>query len=101
MWLQGQLELVRATVQAKDDSLSTLRLQNFMLHQLATGSLAAPLRALPPGGQEDPDREPVLGGFVTLKPIETSVADINVPMMLRALKRWRGQRDDDDSSCGE
>jgi hypothetical protein len=82
--LKGQLVLAAATLQQKDMLIQ--QQQTFIDQQLLTGQvLISSVRTSEPA--TDPDSEPLINGIVTVKPYESHGVEINLPELLRRLKR--------------
>lgn len=84
--LQSQLSLAQAITQAKDATIEALKLANFQLEQL---KLTADTQARH-GSPEWPDREPVIGEFVSVTKYEGKGFEIDLPKLFRQLKRKFG-----------
>lgn len=81
--LKSQLELARALLQAKDATIQAMELTNYRLQsqlQLIEPASAGAERS--PGAEED-----ILGGAVSITKFKAKGFTINLPYILRKLKR--------------
>jgi hypothetical protein len=85
--LKGQLALSRAVLQARNAQIEALQLSNFTYQQLlATQQQVATIPMLPPSTSES-DTEPLVPGVIEVTKYEGTGFTINLPEMLRRLKR--------------
>jgi hypothetical protein len=84
--LQSQVVLAKSALQMKDATIESLQLSNFQYRQLlliqdkATGEY-------PSIKESSTDQESVLGGFIKVKPYESKGIVLDLPRILRSLKR--------------
>lgn len=76
--LKSQIMLAQATLTAKDATIEALQLSNFQYQQIITSF------------PKSKDREALLGDSVHVTKVETSGLSIDLPLMLRKLKRRFG-----------
>lgn len=78
-FLSGQLMLAQAIVQAKDATIEALQLSNFQYRQASGGTMIS--------SNQQKDSEPLIPGVVTVVPVDVKGLTINLPELLRRLKR--------------
>ena len=85
--LQSQLQLHAALLEAKNQTIEALRVENYLLRQVPTAALPvcapAPTRS---------DAEPLVPNLLTVKDVEIKGVVIHVPELIRRLKRRFGSR---------
>jgi hypothetical protein len=85
--LQSQLQLHAALLEAKNQTIEALRMENYLLKQVTTSALTscapAPAKS---------DAEPLVPNLVTVKDVEIKGVVIHVPELIRRLKRRFGPR---------
>lgn len=79
--LQGQIALSQAVLQAKDETISALKLTVYQLNQMVSSSKPLPLE------EQGKTEEPIFKGIVSVKKYEGKGFSINFPEILRRLKR--------------
>ncbi|HEY0020405.1 MAG TPA: hypothetical protein VGC13_29170 [Longimicrobium sp.] len=89
--LKGQLAVAGAVLQAKNAQIEALQLSNFAYQQLlATHQQASTLSLLPPGTSAA-DVEPLVPGVIEVTRYEGKGFTVNLPELLRRLKRGFSQ----------
>jgi len=83
--LKGQLELAKALLQAKDATIEALKIANYQVPQ----PQSQPASTLPASEKEDPDKEDedILGGAVSITKYKAKGFTINLPRIIRKLRR--------------
>jgi len=81
-FLQSQLELARAVIQAKEAAIQSLDFTIFQQRQLLTASLVT--RSAAPRSE---DEEPLLGDAVSVTKYQGKGFKVDLPLILRRLKR--------------
>jgi hypothetical protein len=85
--LKGQLAVAGAVLQARNAQIEALQLSNFTYQQmLATEQQAASIPLLPASTAKS-DAEPLVPGIITVIPYEGKGFTVNLPELLRRLKR--------------
>ncbi|HET6253232.1 MAG TPA: hypothetical protein VFE32_04135 [Puia sp.] len=86
--LKGQLELAKALLQAKDATIEALKIANYQVQQ------SRPISSLPAGEKEPAEKETVekedeeiLGGAVSITKYKAKGFTINLPRIIRKLRR--------------
>ncbi|WP_338766188.1 hypothetical protein [Massilia sp. METH4] len=85
--LQSQLQLGAAVLEAKNQTIEALRVENYLLKQVPPPALPAS-----PPAPAKPDTEPLVGKVVTVKDVEIKGVVVHLPELVRRLKR-RFKRD--------
>ncbi|HEX8212238.1 MAG TPA: hypothetical protein VF584_18830 [Longimicrobium sp.] len=92
--LKGQLAIASALVQAKDAQLEALQISNFQYRQMLGGSMEVNNLGMLPLGhskpEPDPADEPLFGGLVSITPLEMKGINVNLPEIVRRLRRRVG-----------
>ena len=83
MHLKSQLMLANSAIQMKDATIDALRLTNYQYHQLALQSASK---------EHVKNEEDVVPGILAVKPLEGKGFSLNLPEILRRLKRRFGGR---------
>lgn len=83
--LQSQLELARAVLQAKDATIQSLNLAMFQQQLLLSGSQAQKPEPIALLATED--SEPIIGDTVHVTPYKGKLLKVDLPTILRRLKR--------------
>ena len=89
--LRAQTGLLRAQLEFNDATIDQLRLTNYQYRQtVLSGGVSAQVPPSRDPKKEPGDPEPLVGRIVTLKKLSLKWVDINLPELLRMLKRkWR------------
>jgi hypothetical protein len=87
MHLQSQLALARAIDQAKSATIETLQLANFQYRQMMLIQAPEALSSIPKTVKGTSEREELLGGIIAVTPLKVKGFEINLPKILRLLKR--------------
>lgn len=86
--LRSQIALAHAVMQAKDATIDALRLSNVCLYQITGHSSGMRVIQGPVDtGITDTKSEPLLGEYVAVRSLEVKGLTINLPALLRSLKR--------------
>jgi hypothetical protein len=86
MHLQGQLALASAIIQAKDATIEALNIGHYRYKQLVYGT-ATETGSVSPSASAPADSEPLIHGAVELQKYEGKGFSIDLPNILRKLKR--------------
>ena len=78
LFLQSQLELARAVIEAKNSTIQNLNLVTFQQNQTLVG---------PSASHAEKEEEPLIGRAVTVTKYEGKGFSVNLPLILRKLKR--------------
>lgn len=84
--LKGQLALAAAIMRAKDAEIESLELSNLQYRQMAATQAEVTRLAQRDSGES----EPLLGDFVAVTQVETTGLRLDLPRILRSLKRRFG-----------
>lgn len=85
--LQSQLQLYAAVLEAKNQTIEALRVENYLLKQVPTSTLP-PCTPIPAKS----DAEPLIPNLVSVKDVEIKGVVIHLPELMRRLKRRFGPR---------
>jgi hypothetical protein len=87
MHLKSQLALAHAIDQAKNATIETLELSNFQYRQMMLAQTPEALPSNPKSISETSEKEDLIKGFITVTPLKGKGFEINLPNILRSLKR--------------
>ncbi len=87
MHLQSQLALAHAINQAKSATIETLQLANFQYRQMMLVQAPTSIPSAPTSVSETSEREELIKGLVAVTPLKVKGVEINLPNILRLLKR--------------
>jgi len=87
MHLESQLALARAIDQAKSATIEMLQLTNFQYRQMMLVQSPTALSSLPNSLGGTPEREDLIEGIIAVTPLKGKGFEINLPKILRLLKR--------------
>jgi len=87
--LRGQITLASAVLQAREAEIEALKISNYQYRQLIAASAEVNQISLLPGKGQVPalEEETLLDGIITVTPYEGKGFKVNLPAILRSLKR--------------